>query len=525
MRINKKNLFAILASGLINLVDNDSLAEEIDTSYIDGIEVAVLNQRSTFDYFVRDGNFEKNQGSSSEVDNNDVIEVYDKGYKKAKTLLDKLYDPDSNIQREFVKGAEEENSGHQFITHYNRGWAYTQGITLSYLTRNNDKRAHKIAERTYDTAIPVVFDGEEFFGGWKFSENVLGDNWSDSRLITGSNARRLLGFGEYIVSPLFDEIPEEKQEEFEKFYSRALDGLLKSQREIKTEDGLEYGLVNAGWSIEEISLENMDELNSTLSDYGYRNGRIKKLEHAVTEHSGATLSLLNFSIENSDRLGLNKENLIKRRDGIKDSLFEKLYYEKEGCFSTGTKMDSSGNEVQSEHRAVDSIWFPLEGFTSDQMDKIARALDYNIKKFVKDIDYHEKHYHGAHYFLNSMCDPPLPRSDLFESAYNLEAGWILAQGLNEFSDVYPTHPSSDYFRETAQKLRKGMQDFIEYNGFLCSSQDIPEWFAKRDSSTSALSYLNVADYYKKKSKLELAGFSSDKDEGIAPLDNEGRKGL
>ena len=139
------------------------------------------------------------------------------------------------------------------------------------------------------------------------------------------------------------------------------------------------------------------------------------------------------------------------------------------------------------------------------MDKLALALDFTIRTFVKRIQYQGREYFGAHYFSNQFADPYIEPHQLHESAYNLEPTAGLILGLHKFCEANPKSKFIFAFENIANRMCKDMQIFVRNHGFMYATKRIKHVLTQLQSSTAAVWYLEVCHYYHEKLKKERDG--------------------
>ena len=415
--------------------------------------------------------FEDVQGLNIEQvslpDENRTLNIYSvpELKQRATDLIEKLYirsyTPSAGNQAEYVFDRRFLEDS-LYIAMYSRVWVYTQGIALEQALRHGDtEKAHQMARRLCEEIDTVTLDdGTVLCGGWHFSYNAKGDTFQDPRLVTGASAWALAGFGSYVASDVLFELPPEEQEEYRRIYNWILEGLLYHQRE--------DGLFSAGWTVEELkAIQGQPNYYPVLNELGYHRGmRWVKAENVVTEHNLDMLAVLNRAVRNADRLGIpDPERILEARDRLRDGIFNGLYDPEQGRFVTGRAVTPDGQDVPSEHVAIDNAsWLSLsvdyETLPPEYLDRLAGALYYTFDNFVKYIEYEDKCYYGAHYFLNRFEDPYIEQTDLQEGLYHMEATAGLILGLYKFYECNPDHPDSAEFRRRAERVWANMQFFV-----------------------------------------------------------------
>ncbi len=145
-----------------------------------------------------------------------------------------------------------QNDAHH-LAHFERVWAYTQGIALAQLSKNHDlasiEKAQGMARFLCDHAKPGTNQGEDVLLGWPFSWNTSGDAWADARLVTGANAWAIHGLGVFVASKAFLALEALEQDGLRQCYQEALKGLEQHrQTVIAPETGTTVSLMTAGWT-------------------------------------------------------------------------------------------------------------------------------------------------------------------------------------------------------------------------------------------------------------------------------------
>ncbi len=145
-----------------------------------------------------------------------------------------------------------------YLAGFERVWAYTQGITLAQLARQEDPAyRHKAQGLARYLCQHAVHDGStDAILGWPFSWNTLGDNWKDARLVTGANAWAIHGLGVFLASKAYDTMPEgAAKHALQGCYRNALEGLKHHKRSLVVA-GRDVVLMTAGWTTEGLALSN-----------------------------------------------------------------------------------------------------------------------------------------------------------------------------------------------------------------------------------------------------------------------------
>ncbi|MBN1899331.1 MAG: OmpA family protein [Spirochaetes bacterium] len=417
----------------------------------------------------------------------------DDNKEKADQLIKRLYFKRLGVQREYLP--DPSNPDNPYLALYGRIWAFTQGLTLRDAVRNgNREKAHQMAKYLLKRAIKISLkDGKEIIGGWPFSENMVSDTFQDVRLMTGPNAWVLSGLGQYVCSDMFNELTRSRREEFKDFYSQALDGLLYHQRE--------DSLFTAGWTTEALKqAQGKTNYYEILNKEGYSQVKKVKADNVVTRHNVNMLEVLNYSINNFDKLGLKDlKTLVRKQDQLSRALFTKLYDNKAGRFVTALEKTISA-EIQSRHTELrNASWLALSinyyDITEQQKEKLAKSLQYTVKHFVRDMEYKDASFFGAHYYLNDYQDPYILPSASQEKAYHIEGTAALILALDRFSQAFPEHASAAEFKRTAARLWSDMQKFVKDHGFPYATHQVKDLMTTLQSSTSAIWYNYLYDYY------------------------------
>jgi hypothetical protein len=453
------------------------------------------------------------ENSLTELQSNDFdYQLMAENALEARELIDELYSEytpvSSNKKLGFqaslleTKGTESEQT--QPLTKYGRVWAYDAAIALSLAAAEKCPTADprwlwfkENAQYVPDPRDP----SKEMFAGWAFSANQakLGDNYKDPRYVTGANSWALIGIAEYIVS-------HEMGSELESFFSKALDGLLFHMQV----DGPNQGLVTAGWTIKGFEgTTNADDYNEVLSvlgyefeqselhELGFESNALDKIKasNVVTEHNIDVLKLLNYTIKHYSQIfpgrnGDGVQQLILKRDALQQAMFNKLFDPVERRFITGRTAEG----LESIHTAIDNTsWLvlaiELEKLPPERVEALADSLHYTVRKFTHDFTINGETYFGAHYFLDSFEDPYIAESGLKSDSYHIEATTGLIISLHTFADAFPNHEHSDFFRNTAFRIWKDMQRFVQKHGLLYSSISIKNLFEPLHSTVSAVWFL------------------------------------
>ncbi len=244
-----------------------------------------------------------------------------------------------------------------------------------------------------------------------------------------------------------------------------------------------------------------------------------RAENVVTEHNLDTLSVLNHAVREWDQItrGLPSEvldrvggldEIVRWRDKLREAIFELLWDESKGRVVTGGHFVDSTFQAANLSAIDNCSWLSLSVDYADlpktYHDKLARCLHYTVDRFTSDqLAFSGNTYFGAFYFPNNFKDPYVNQSDQQEELYHLEATTGLILGLLYFADALThTHPvDADAFRFQATRLWVDMQRFVRDNGqdgFPYSSVRIPHLMTRLPSSTAAIWFIDVYDYYQSK---------------------------
>jgi len=421
---------------------------------------------------------------SSDNDNNKKI---------ADRLIKRLYFERMGVQREYMP--EYNNPDSRYLAIFGRIWAFTQGLTLRDAVRNGKRtKAHQMAKSLLDLTVQIhLKNSKKIIGGWFFSQNTVSDTFQDVRLMTGSSAWVLSGLGQYICSDIFNELSKKKRIQFKTFYTKALSGLLYHQRK--------DGLFTAGWTTKDLK-QHQGKTNyyTILNEEGYKKVTWIQADNVVTRHNVNMLEVLNYSINNFSKLGLkNLKTLVQKRDQLRKAIFTKLYDKHEKRFAAALVKKGSG-EIQSAHTELrNASWLGLSinyyDITDVQQEKLANALQYTIKHFIKNIEYKSNSFYGAHYYNNNYQDPYILPNLFQEKAYHIEGTAALILALDRFSQAFPKHKFAGVFKKTAERLWVNMQRFVKDHGFPYATHRVKDLMTTLQSSTSAIWYNYLYDYY------------------------------
>ncbi len=476
-------------------------------------------------------------------------------YLKAKILRDKLFDSALGAQREY--DGKPTDADYASLVRFGRVWAYTQGIALAQYAVHDDPRAYAIADFVCDSGLSSEADGT--ISGWPFSWNTDGDSWRDARQVTGANAWVIHGLGVFISSNQFAKLSSDVKNTFGDCYQRALGGLghhfdhgvhlvtagitasgLKNADrpgdlfpvEEPEEQWAYYGILDA-IGYEDFDSDNPPRVQTFIPGSGSQRAfgklhtltelEFEKLKeptkalNVVTEHNLDALSVLNHYLANFPSLGggdraieagldareiqeERKEVWTRARNRLNDAIFDRLWDENEGRIVTGGTILGPGLFDPSHHTAIDNCsWLSLSvdygQLSNEHQSKLSRCLAYTVKHFVKLLKFSGKDYYGTHYFPRSFKDPYIEQTDDQEKLYHLEATTGLILGLLRFADAVVDDPRSDRFQKEANKMWRHMQVFVRDHGFPYSTYKIQDLMTQLESSTAAIWFIDVYDYY------------------------------
>ncbi len=264
-------------------------------------------------------------------------------------------------------------------------------------------------------------------------------------------------------------------------------------------------------------------------------------DNIVTEHNLDVLSVLNHALKHASSLGLNDAAGLRTwRDDLQRGIFEILFDRDETRWrrelenaldrnqanpakqahiraalaagdwgrvvTGGTLQPRMGEQTEvfefipnRDNTAIDNCsWLslsvdPVALNRSEDIDALARCLEFTTLAFGKDIAFRGKTYYGAHYFFDGFEDPYIQATDRQEQSYHLEATTGLVMGLLTFARHYPTHPKSGYFRQEAFTLWDGIQAFVIDHDFPYSSQRIVNLSTLLISSTALIWFIDTYD--------------------------------
>ena len=423
-----------------------------------------------------------------------------------------------------------------------RVWAYTQGIAL-----DNASRLGRF-EPAYDLAAALVdeiaFDEDGVAIGWNFSWNTFEDAFRDVRVITGASSWALTGLGRYLASDLFPEVVRlepERADDYRRLYTEILWSLLEMQRG--------DGLFSAGWSVADLvgatgllegnyevhrcpDADEIVECHATdpnpsencgsrlslyyglLICYGYPEVYFNeehpfpsraRIPSVVTEHNLDMLATLQDAVAHAPKLGLDDATVVdlrRRLDDLRTAIFDLLYVEEDGRFSTGAGVETPGQRPWiSPHTAIDNatwltIHVDLTQLTPSQVDKLGEGLAFTNEHFVKTfVGYEgdETSYLGAHYFPPTFEDAFIDADPRQADGYHLEATTGLIQSLARFSNVFPKHPRSAEFAALADALWFDLRRFSGRHGFAYATDSLYNVSTTLESSTAAIWVVDTFD--------------------------------
>ncbi len=279
--------------------------------------------------------------------------------------------------------------------------------------------------------------------------------------------------------------------------------------------------------------QNVEPQSFALNRIQFDTLRIRaQSRNVVTEHNLDVLSVLNHALAHVDQI--QPENARKVppedlllwledwRNDVRRGIFELLWdapedglsyleekepnrcrankkiIERRGRILTGGQFDGTGTFLTNPEVAIDNCsWLALSvdyrTLPAERVDQLERCLTYTVEKFADHLPYGsgERCYYGTHYFPNTFHDAYIDKNNRQEDAYHLEATTGLILGLHRFSQAYPAR-GQRFFQE-AQALWTGAQIFVRDHGFVYSSQRVQDLFARLDSSTAAIWYIDVYD--------------------------------
>lgn len=409
---------------------------------------------------------------------------------------------------------------HRSIINYMRTWAYDTGNALSFAVAHDDPSADARARWLFKHGKFIEnpeHPGLEIFAGWPFSMNQieLGDNWSDCRFRTGSNAHALHGLAQYMTSNFFRNLSEREQQAYSMFFANALSGILYHVEG----EGPNAGLVTAGWTVN--ALEDCGELSHTFDQlldlFGYGlpetiAGYTKPImriraKHVELEDCVGLLMLLNHTLEHFDQLlGDTNRYIITELDAIRielrDTIFSKLYDNDEGHFFTARTAAGS----PCPHNPVDiSIWLisalRLEELSAEQTISLSNHLAYTIKHFTREFVIDGKPFFGAFHSKPETENPCKPSMQQHAEALHIGASCSLVCSLLRFARANPEISREFSFRETAIKLWQNIQSFTQEHDFVYSSTALEDGSDTIESIESALWYLQTHAYFNQGSMI------------------------
>ncbi len=273
-----------------------------------------------------------------------------------------------------------------------------------------------------------------------------------------------------------------------------------------------------------------------------------KAENVVTEHNLDVLSVLNHALNYASDLGLDDvEHLTKWRDEVRNGIFHILWdrndiqwrAELEAARIANASNRDKQNQIDDalsrgewgrvvtggglrprpeenpasfdfipnhKHTAIDNCsWLSLsvdyQDLTSQEdIDALARCLEFTALSFNKDIAFEGKTYYGSHYFFDGFEDQYIEATDRQEKSFHLEATAGLIMGLLAFAEHHPEHPRSDFFGQEALALWAGVQDFVIDHEFPYSSQRIIDLSTLLNSSTAIIWFIDTYDQFNRHPK-------------------------
>ncbi len=155
------------------------------------------------------------------------------------------------------------------------------------------------------------------------------------------------------------------------------------------------------------------------------------------------------------------------------------------------------------HTAIDNCsWLSLsvdfDDLTNvDEVEQLARCLEFTTLAFAKDIEFEGQRYYGAHYFFDGFEDKYIEGTSRQEQSFHLEATTGLILGLLAFVEAHPEHPKRDFFVREAYALWAGVQAFVLDHGFPYSSQRIINLSTLLTSSTALIWFIDVYEHFER----------------------------
>ncbi len=155
------------------------------------------------------------------------------------------------------------------------------------------------------------------------------------------------------------------------------------------------------------------------------------------------------------------------------------------------------------HTAIDNCsWLSLsvdfdDLTNADEVEQLARCLEFTTLAFAKDIEFEGQRYYGAHYFFDGFEDKYIEGTSRQEQSFHLEATTGLILGLLAFVEAHPEHPKRDFFVREAYALWAGVQAFVLDHGFPYSSQRIINLSTLLTSSTALIWFIDVYEHFER----------------------------
>ncbi len=156
--------------------------------------------------------------------------------------------PSAQITEQARQDIEQDNA---HLAHFERVWAYTQGIALAQYAREKDPNYLEPARglARYLCARADRAKGGGRIHGWPFSWNTKGDGWKDRRLVTGATAWVVHGLGVYLGSETFKALEDRSErDQIRECYLAALDGLRAHRHRLVLKGGRKVSLMTAGYT-------------------------------------------------------------------------------------------------------------------------------------------------------------------------------------------------------------------------------------------------------------------------------------
>ncbi len=220
-------------------------------------------------------------------------------YYKAKLLRDRLFSDTRSLQREY-DDHDAESQDAEFLSSYDRVWAYTQGIALAQLAKEGDPRSTSLAKRLCGNDVAVreaKHGGGQVIKGWHFSWNTHDDTWKDVRLVTGAGAWVVHGLGVYLSSEEAQSLSLLDRVSLQTCYLEGLEGLFQHRSGALAQDPLARWLMTAGVTREGLKYaERMEELDLTDARLGLEDDRPEPRSWAYYD----ILDVLGYDVLNYD---------------------------------------------------------------------------------------------------------------------------------------------------------------------------------------------------------------------------------